>query len=77
MPVQNLLTPLIEQTKSQIESVETLSHFSTDFISKCLIKFTNRMERVLLSHIDANQAQIVGSTINLDTYINDLIDFVE
>ena len=30
-----------------------------------------------MSHIDSNQAQILNSTMNLEAYINGLLEFVE
>lgn len=35
------------------------------------------MLKVLLSHIDTNQAQIIGNTINLDAYVTEMFEFVE
>ena len=35
------------------------------------------MLKVLLSHIDTNQAQIIGNTIDLDAYVNEMFEFVE
>ena len=38
-------------------------------------KFIPKMAKILLSYIDAGQAQIIGNTLNLDEYIEDLLTF--
>ena len=73
--VSELLSPQIEETRKKIEQIEVLKDVQDEYIDQCMVNFSQKMAKILLTYMEESQAQMISNTLNLEEYIDDLMTF--
>ena len=52
--MSELLSSQIEETRKKIEQIEVLKDVQDEYIDQCMVRFSQKMAKILLTYVEEN-----------------------